>query len=95
MNKQHFRQKCNTTTSRSKISVSKKKQQNQNRIGPFINYIYWLGGQCIQKHKSMVWSHHFFVKNVKGEARFKDLASQNVLIHTLIPINTEIKKNFK
>ena len=45
MNKQHFRQKCNTTTSRSSISLSqKRKQQNQNRIGPFINYIYWIRG---------------------------------------------------
>ena len=33
--------------------------------------------------------------NVTGEARFKDLAFQNVLIHTLITINTEIKIKIK
>ena len=39
-----------------------------------------------------LWCDHAIslLKNIIGEARFEDLAFQNVLIHTLIPINTEI-----
>ena len=71
--------------------LKRKKQQNQNRIGPFINYVHWLGGVCGQKHRSMVWSRHFFVNNIKSEAGFKDLAFQNVRIQKLIPMIKEIK----